>query len=66
MISPGEAEAQCAWLDRNNVTVGSVTEDSDVWLFGGRRVYRHVFNREMSGVEFYKLEEFTNLLGDQI
>ena len=40
LIAPAEAEAQCAWLDENRLVDGVVTDDSDVFLFGGRCVYR--------------------------
>ncbi len=41
IIAPMEAEAQCAWLDYNNLVDGVVTDDNDVFLFGGRHVYRY-------------------------
>lgn len=44
--APGEAEAQCAYLDYTNATDGSITEDSDVWLFGARRVYKNFFSTD--------------------
>lgn len=40
IIAPSEAEAQCAWLDDNGLVDGVVTDDNDVFLFGGRHVYR--------------------------
>lgn len=46
VLSPGEAEAQCAYLDATHQTDGSICDDSDIWLFGARRVYRYVFNQK--------------------
>jgi DNA excision repair protein ERCC-5 len=40
IIAPSEAEAQCAWLDAAGLVDGVVTDDNDVFLFGGRHVYR--------------------------
>ena len=41
--APTEAEAQCAFLNLNNVVDGIVTEDFDASLFGAKVVYRHLF-----------------------
>jgi DNA excision repair protein ERCC-5 len=38
-----QAEAQCAWLNEAGLVDGVVTDDNDVFLFGGRHVYRNIF-----------------------
>lgn len=43
IIAPMEAEAQCAWLDEAKLVDGVVTDDNDVFLFGGQHVYRCVW-----------------------
>lgn len=50
--APMEAEAQCAYLDAAELTDGTITDDSDIWLFGGRTVYKHFFNQDKSVQEF--------------
>jgi len=40
LVAPEEAEAQCAWLDAAGLVDGVVTDDNDVFLFGGRHVFR--------------------------
>lgn len=51
-----EAEAQCAFLDDANLTDGTITDDSDIWLFGGKTVYKNFFNQAKQVMEF-KAEE---------
>ncbi|XP_068685969.1 DNA excision repair protein ERCC-5-like [Montipora foliosa] len=52
LVCPMEAEAQCAALDVLGLTEGSITDDSDIFLFGGTRVYKNIFNQNKH-VELY-------------
>jgi DNA excision repair protein ERCC-5 len=57
-----EAEAQCAELLSRGLVDGLITDDSDVFLFGGSRVYRHFFNQARY-VECYLVEDLWRELG---
>ncbi|XP_037552986.1 DNA repair protein complementing XP-G cells homolog, partial [Nematolebias whitei] len=62
LVAPMEAEAQCAELDRADQTHGTITDDSDVWLFGGRHVYKNFFSQNKY-VEHYQYSDLQNQLG---
>uniref|UniRef100_A0A665TML9 Excision repair cross-complementation group 5 n=1 Tax=Echeneis naucrates TaxID=173247 RepID=A0A665TML9_ECHNA len=62
LVAPMEAEAQCAALDRADQTNGTITDDSDVWLFGGRHVYKNFFSQNKY-VEHYQYNDLQNQLG---
>jgi DNA excision repair protein ERCC-5 len=47
-----EAESQCAFLNAINLTDGTITDDSDIWLFGGKKVYKNFFNQKKLVMEF--------------
>lgn len=52
IIAPMEAEAQCAFLESIKLTDGTITDDSDIWLFGGRTVYKNFFNQKKHVLQF--------------
>ncbi|KAL7852741.1 hypothetical protein SRHO_G00185260 [Serrasalmus rhombeus] len=62
LVAPMEAEAQCAALDRTDQTHGTITDDSDIWLFGGRHVYKNFFSNNKY-VEHYQYVDIQNQLG---
>ncbi|CAG8493563.1 14833_t:CDS:2 [Funneliformis mosseae] len=62
IIAPMEAEAQCAELLRLELVDGIVTDDSDVFLFGGTRVYKNMFNQQKY-VELYLLQDLEQHMG---
>ncbi|XP_034473808.1 DNA repair protein complementing XP-G cells homolog [Drosophila innubila] len=52
IVAPMEAEAQCAFLNAVELTNGTITDDSDIWLFGGRTVYKNFFAQNKHVLEF--------------
>lgn len=62
ITAPMEAEAQCAELVRLGMVEGIITDDSDVFLFGGNRVFRNMFNQSKT-VECFLSPDLIRELG---
>lgn len=62
ITAPMEAEAQCAELVNLGLVDGIITDDSDVFLFGGKKVYKNMFH-ERNYVEYYDSETILHSLG---
>ncbi|XP_053311282.1 DNA excision repair protein ERCC-5 [Spea bombifrons] len=62
IVAPMEAEAQCAILDLTDQTSGTITDDSDIWLFGARHVYKNFFTQNKY-VMHYQFSDIQNQLG---
>uniref|UniRef100_A0A182P3W4 Flap endonuclease GEN n=1 Tax=Anopheles epiroticus TaxID=199890 RepID=A0A182P3W4_9DIPT len=54
--APGEAEALCAYLNRDNLIYGVISQDSDCFAYGAVRVFRNFCASQNGGsVEIYDL-----------
>lgn len=62
ITAPMEAEAQCAELLSLGLVDGIITDDSDVFLFGGLRVLKNMFNQSKT-VECFLLPDLERELG---
>ncbi|CDO70647.1 hypothetical protein BN946_scf184756.g14 [Trametes cinnabarina] len=62
ITAPMEAEAQCAALLTLGLVDGIITDDSDVFLFGGARVLKNMFNQSKT-VECFLLSDLERELG---
>jgi len=60
--SPSEAEAQCAQLELANLVDGIITDDSDVFLFGGQKVYRGVF-KNSAQIDYFNIKLMEKEMG---
>ena len=62
VTAPMEAEAQCAALEELGLVDGIITDDADVFLFGGKNVYKNIFT-EQKFVESYRAADIEGELG---
>ncbi|CAG2161857.1 unnamed protein product [Oppiella nova] len=62
ILSPTEAEAQCAALELLGLTDGTITDDSDVLLFGAQNVYKNFFT-ESKFVELFTAKDIETRFG---
>ncbi|XP_054159358.1 DNA excision repair protein ERCC-5-like [Oppia nitens] len=62
VLSPTEAEAQCATLEELGLTDGTITDDSDVLLFGAQTVYKNFFTTSKY-VELFKASDIESRFG---
>uniref|UniRef100_A0A2H8TPS1 DNA repair protein complementing XP-G cells n=1 Tax=Melanaphis sacchari TaxID=742174 RepID=A0A2H8TPS1_9HEMI len=56
ITAPMEAEAQCAFLEKIGRTEGTVTDDSDIWLFGANVVYKDFFDSQKYIKQFRSID----------
>ncbi|XP_061707588.1 DNA excision repair protein ERCC-5 [Cydia pomonella] len=68
IVAPMEAEAQCAFLESVKLTDGTITDDSDIWLFGGQTVYKNFFNQKKHVLQYVseRIEKSFNLNREQL
>lgn len=62
VFAPGEAEAQCAFLEMMGLVDGVISNDSDVFAFGGKTLYKDFFV-DNQYVQAYKIEDIEKELG---
>uniref|UniRef100_A0A182NR89 XPG-I domain-containing protein n=1 Tax=Anopheles dirus TaxID=7168 RepID=A0A182NR89_9DIPT len=59
--APGEAEALCAYLNRDNLIYGVISQDSDCFAYGAVRVFRNFCASQNGGsVEIYDITRLDN------
>lgn len=64
ITAPMEAESQCSALFELGLVDGIVTDDSDIFLFGGTRVFKNMFSQRNSKyVECYDMDNIEKEIG---
>lgn len=62
LVCPMEAEAQCAALEMLGLVDGIITDDSDIFPFGGKKVYKNIFHNQKF-VEAFFAQDIQKELG---
>lgn len=50
--APMEADSQCAYLNAADLVDGVITEDNDIFLYGGKVVYKNYFKRNANVIKY--------------
>lgn len=61
LVCPMEAEAQCAALEQLGLVDGIITDDSDIFPFGGKKVYKNIFHNQKFVEAFFAKDIETEL-----
>lgn len=56
ILSPGEAEAQCAYLTNMNEVYGTVSEDSDCLVFGSKKMIKGLIGSDKSNKKAIEID----------
>lgn len=60
--APSEAEAECAQLFKDGLVDFIFTDDSDIFLFGGDKVFKNVFSSKRDMV-YYEMNNVATRTG---
>ncbi len=64
LVAPGEAEAQCAYMESSGQVEGVLTDDNDALLFGAHTLYRGFFSQDRDP-EVYNYSDIQERLGER-
>ncbi|KAK3742364.1 hypothetical protein QZH41_019300, partial [Actinostola sp. cb2023] len=62
--SAGEAEALCAWMNARGIVDGCITNDGDIFLYGGKTVYKDLcISTKECSMDLYSMDDIESELG---
>ncbi|EJW01645.1 hypothetical protein EDEG_03812 [Edhazardia aedis USNM 41457] len=59
--APLEADSQCAYFSLKNIVDAVITEDNDIFLFGGKKIYRNYF-KNGKNIDLYDINEIKKII----